>query len=66
MSTPTKIEKFVEEYGKLVQKHGVDYATFPQFIPDGKGGFQIVCQTVPVDLEEHAEAKRKSFVTKNV
>ena len=61
-----KIDNFVKAYGELVKKHGVDFITFPQFVPDGNNGFKIVCQTQPVDLEEMAKSKRESFVAKNV
>lgn len=63
MENNKKIEKFVEEYGNLVKKHGVDFATFPQFIPDGTGGFKIICQTVPVDMEQQKKAK-EDFIAK--
>ena len=62
----TKIEKFVEEYGKLVAKHHVDFITFPQFVPDGNNGFRVICQTQPIDLDEQAKAKREQFIAKNV
>lgn len=46
----TRIKAFVDEYGELVKKHDVDFATYPVFVPDGQGGFKIVCQTTPVDM----------------
>lgn len=45
-----KVNAFVGEYGALVKKHQIDFATFPQFIPDGQGGFKVVVQNTPVDI----------------
>lgn len=47
-----KMEIFVKEYGDLVKKHGIDFVTYPVFVPDGKGGFQIIIQTTPVDVSK--------------
>lgn len=46
----SRIQKFVDAYGVLVQEHKVDFATYPMFVPDGNGGFKIVIQTTPVDI----------------
>lgn len=60
-----KIEDFIKDYGELVKKHGVDFATFPQFVPDGQGGFRVVCQSVAVDLDEVKKAQLKeAFMSK--
>lgn len=52
-----KGEAFLKEYGELVQKHQVDFATYPVFIPDGQGGFKIVVQSTPIDI---SNAPKKS------
>jgi len=44
---------FIKEYGDLVMKHKVDFASYPMFVPDGQGGFKIVCQNTPVDISQH-------------
>ncbi len=45
-----RVETFVKEYGELVQKHKIDFATYPVYVPDGKGGFQTIIQNTPVDI----------------
>lgn len=45
-----KGEAFLKEYGELVGKHQVDFATYPVFVPDGQGGFKIVVQSTPIDI----------------
>lgn len=47
-----KATAFLKDYGELVEKHKMDFATYPVFIPDGQGGFKIVVQNTPVDLPE--------------
>lgn len=60
MSKERKIEEFLNDYRNLVKKHGVDFATFPMFVPDGtEGGFKIVCQSTPVDLGEMEKHKER-------
>jgi L-rhamnose mutarotase len=44
---------FIKEYGELVQKHGVDFASYPVFVPDGKGGFTITIQNTTVETKKH-------------
>lgn len=46
---------FMKEYGELVEKHQVDFATYPVFIPDGQGGFKIVVQSTPIDISKKPE-----------
>lgn len=43
---------FVKEYGELVQKHGIDFATYPVCtpIPNSPGYFGLVMQNTPVDV----------------
>lgn len=45
-----RLNDFVKEYGELVKKHNVDFATYPMFIPDGQGGFKVTVQNTPVDM----------------
>lgn len=45
-----RLSDFVKEYGELVAKHNVDFATYPVFVPDGKGGFRVTVQNTPVDI----------------
>lgn len=45
-----KAEEFLKEYGELVNKHQMDMAHYPVFIPDGQGGFKVVLQMTPVDI----------------
>lgn len=50
--SPENVEAFTKAYGELVQKYGVDYAQFPQYVPDGQGGFKTVVQNIPVDVKD--------------
>ncbi len=45
-----RAKDFIKEYGELVQKHQIDFATFPTFVPNGKGGFEITVQSRPIDI----------------
>lgn len=47
-----RLNAFVTEYGELVQKHKVDFATYPVFVPDGAGGFKVVVQNTPIDISK--------------
>lgn len=51
---------FLAEYKELVDKHQMDFATYPMFIPDGQKGFKIVVQSTPVDISE--QPKQSPFV----
>ena len=62
MEKNNKIKKFIEAYGELVKKHGVDFAQYPMWIPDEKGGFRLIIQNTPVDLDE---AKKGGFIKWN-
>jgi hypothetical protein len=53
---------FLKEYGELVEKHQMDFATYPVFIPDGQGGFKIIVQSTPVDISE--QPKKSTFMEK--
>jgi len=54
-------ESFIKEYGELVKKHQVDFASYPMFVPDGQGGFKISVQTTPIDLKNRPV--KSDFVT---
>lgn len=45
-----KIQEFLTEYKALVEKHNVDFANYPVYIPDGEGGFKTIIQSTPVDM----------------
>lgn len=53
---------FMKEYGELVEKHQIDFATYPVFIPDGAGGFKIVVQSTPIDISN--QPKKSPFMEK--
>jgi hypothetical protein len=42
------VAAFLNGYGELVKKHGIDFASYPVFVPDGQGGFKIIVQNTPV------------------
>lgn len=46
----SRIDVFVKEYGELVNKHKIDFATYPMFVPDATGGFKIIVQNQAVDM----------------
>jgi hypothetical protein len=48
-------QDFIKEYGELVQKHQIDFATFPTFIPDGQGTFKVSIQNRPMDITPQAQ-----------
>ena len=50
-----KGEAFLKAYGELVEKHQVDFATYPVFVPDGQAGFKIVVQSTPIDISKKPE-----------
>lgn len=52
LSKEERAKAFVEEYGELVKKHKIDFATYPTFIPDGQGGFRVIVQNTPIDMTE--------------
>lgn len=57
-------EDFIKEYGELVEKHKMDFATYPVFTPDGTGGFKLIIQNTPVDMTNMP--KPTPFITKDV
>ncbi len=56
-------EAFIKEYGELVEKHKLDFATYPVFTPDGTGGFKVVIQNTPVDTTNMPKAS--PFIAKD-
>jgi len=53
-------QAFLVEYNALVEKHQIDFAQYPVYIPDGQGGFRTVIQTTPVSIKN--QPKRSPFV----
>ncbi len=51
---------FMKEYGELVDKHQMDLATYPVFVPDGQVGFKVIVQNTPVDIKN--QPKKSPFV----
>lgn len=59
----TRAQAFLKEYGELVGKHKIDFATYPMFVPDGQGGFKIITQSTPVDISN--QPVRSNFMQTN-
>jgi len=57
-----KLEAFLEEYKALIQKHNIDFAHYPMYIPDGQGGFKTIIQSTPVDMS--TMPKESPFIAK--
>lgn len=55
-----RVQAFLKEYGELVAKHKVDFASYPVYVPDGVGGFKVVVQNTPVDITN--QPKKSPFV----
>jgi len=47
-----RVKEFTEGYKNLVEKHKIDYANVPTFIPDGQGAFKLIVQNYPVDISQ--------------
>ena len=54
---PTKLEKFVAEYGELVKKHNVDFISYPVFVPSENGEFKVRVVTQPVSTDQNKTVK---------
>lgn len=50
-ATQEELQSFVKEYGELVKKHQVDFASYPVFVPDGNGGFKVIVQNTPISTK---------------
>lgn len=57
-----RVDDFLREYQDLTKKHQIDFAQFPMFVPDDKGGFRVVMQSTPVDL--NLQDLNKGFIPK--
>lgn len=55
-----KGKKFLKEYGELVKKHGIDIVAYPNYIPDGSGGWKLIISTQTVSSKE--EGIKSPFV----
>jgi len=56
---------FLQEYGELVIKHKMDFASYPTFVPNPNGHFTVIVQNTPVDVTEQlsrAEAEKSNFI----
>lgn len=44
-------DEFIIEYGKLREKYRRDFFASPQYVPNGKGGWEMIVniQVVPLD-----------------
>lgn len=60
--TQERIGKFLEAYGALVKEHGVDFASYPVFVPDGQGGFKVIVQNTPVDIKNQPQKSPAEFI----
>lgn len=40
---------FLEEYKALIDKHQMDFISFPVFVPNERGSFEVMLQTQPMD-----------------
>jgi hypothetical protein len=51
MPDQVKIDEFIAAYVELTKKYGMDFVSFPTFIPDEEGRFSIVIQTQAVEVK---------------
>ncbi len=51
-----RLNAFISDYKAIVDKHQMDFAAFPMFIPDGQGGFKVIVQQQPVDITNQPKA----------
>lgn len=46
-------EAFLKEYGELVKKHQIDFATYPQYVPSAtQGMWETRVITVPISIKQ--------------
>lgn len=57
-----RIQEFLKDYKALTEKHDVDFANYPAFIPTKEGKFEIVVMSTPVDLK--LQRLNQSFIAK--
>ena len=43
--------EFLKEYKALTEKYDVDFANYPEFIPNKERKFDITVKSIPVDLK---------------
>jgi hypothetical protein len=48
-------KEFIARYGEMVKETGMDFASYPVYVPDGQGGFRTVIQTTPVNMKNHPQ-----------
>jgi len=58
--TQERVQGFLADYGELVKKHNIDFASYPVFVPDGQGGFKVIVQNTPVDISN--QPKKSPFM----
>lgn len=61
MDNKEKISKFLEEYQALTKKYGVDFISYPAFVPDKDGKFNVMIQTTPVEVGDN---ETNAFIVK--
>lgn len=44
-----RVNAFLSEYGQLVEKYKIDFINYPQWVPDGQGGWKMLVHTQPTD-----------------
>ena len=51
-----RIDAFLAEYKALIEKHQVDFANYPVYMPEENGGgFKTVIHSTPVDMTQMAQ-----------
>lgn len=51
-----KAQAFLKEYGELVTKHKMDFASWPVFVPNSNGTFTVTIQSQPVDVTQQLDS----------
>lgn len=62
--TTARFNAFIADYKSIVDKHQMDFAAFPMFVPDGQGSFKVIVQQQPVDIANQPKASPKEFMSK--
>lgn len=47
-------QELIKRHGENVKELNMDFATFPQWVPDGQGGFRTIIQTQAIDVTPKA------------
>jgi hypothetical protein len=45
-----RIDAFIKDYGELRNKHKIDIASAPSFVPNDRGTWELVINMQPVDI----------------